>query len=312
MTPERLAEIDRELDAFGKDAETLATVIARARAVASQLEGDDGLAALLAEASAAAAQAAERMRAELAASSPVRPPIREHVPVEKPRRAAAPAEPEPERPKSERPKSERPAAQFFDDDEPQTSVMRAAAVEDAHGSSDIAGLSVDELFADAEPTGAAPSTGEGLADLFAEEALPVQQAPSGEGLPSLFDDEDPTTIGSLADLFGESEELRLSDPEVQAVEAPAPRPLTMPPPVPATGQALDLFGDDDEDEETGHFGPAQMATLRSSVGEPEPEEDDDEFELLVDEEILELDSEPPPADEGEKKPGLIGRLLGKK
>ncbi len=186
------------------------------------------------------------------------------------------------------------------------------------GASDIAGMSVDELFADAEPAAAAPQ-GAGLADLFAGEPLPGEEAaaPSGN-LADLFADEqaevdEPTMVGSLADLFTESEEVRLSDLDVGASAAAAPGPSTA---------VLDPFSDpfsDEDDEETGHFSPAQMARIRAGERAEAQEEvevplDDDDFELLVDEDVLELDPDAAPAggDEEPQKPGLIGRLFGKK
>ncbi|HEY8429233.1 MAG TPA: hypothetical protein VIL20_12690 [Sandaracinaceae bacterium] len=316
MTPERLAEIDRELDAFGKSAEDLRAVVERARAIAAEVDGDEALAALVAGAAEAAARAAASAREAVAAAAVVRPPIREHVPAPKPARPAP---------------GDQPLA--FDDDEPSTSVMKAAPVEQAAGafdddepstsvtsavpfeqeaesaaplrSPDIAGMSVDELFADAEPAAPVVDAG-GLADLFADEVLPVQEpAPEG-GLADLFEDEDATTVGSLADLFDESEELRLSDPELEVERAAPP-----PPPPPVSSELPDLFDDDAEDEETGHFAPARMARLEREAAAAAQAGDDD-FELLVDEDVLELEASAEREDAPPKKPGLLGRLLGKK
>lgn len=301
MTPERLADIDRELDGFGKSADVLAGVVARARALAAGLEGDEALGALLAEAASAAAQAADRTRAALEAAAPVRPPIREHVPVQVK-------------------KAPRTEPLGFDDDEPDTSVMSALSVERGAAkrkdsspphSSDIAGLSVDELFADAEPSGPAQPAGSGLADLFDEdEVVPVQEPASDGGLADLFEAEasaEPTAVGNLADLFGESEELRLSDPELEAEAVPSAAP--------PADTFLDPFSDED-DEVTGHFSAEAMARIERAAQQQEAEAEDD-FELLVDDDVLELDeveeiTEGDDEPEQPKKPGLFGRLLGKK
>lgn len=339
MTPEQLTEIDRELDAFGVNADALRAVTTRARELAASLEGDEALSSLLAEASAAAARAAERASAAVAASAPERPPLTEHVPAPRPKRperkddpapaaakrkskktakkTAPPVEAEPAPP----PAAELPRPDPTDfDDEPATMVMTAAAaVAQARAdstppaASDIAGMSVDELFADAEPAAAPAGQSAGLADLFADEAMPGDAAaePPG-GLADLFADDqpevdEPTMVGNLADLFAESEEVRLSD-----VDASAQGPSTA---------VLDPFDDpfsDEDDEETGHFSPAQMARLhaggRAEAAEEEVEVplDDGDFELLVDEDVLELDPDTPVGDEEPPKPGLLGRLLGKK
>lgn len=340
MTPEQLTEIDRELDAFGVNADALRAVTTRARELAASLEGDEALSSLLAEASAAAARAAERASAAVAASAPERPPLTEHVPAPRPKRperkddpapaaakrkskkpakkAAPPVEAEPAPPAAAEPP--RPAPTDFDD-EPATMVMTAAtaaaqvrADSTPPAASDIAGMSVDELFADAEPAAPAAGQSAGLADLFADDAMPGDAAaePSG-GLADLFADDqpevdEPTMVGNLADLFAESEEVRLSDVDV---DASAQGPSTA---------VLDPFDDpfsDEDDEETGHFSPAQMARLHAGGRAAAEEEvevplDDGDFELLVDEDVLELDPDAPAGDDEPPKPGLIGRLLGKK
>lgn len=275
---ERLAEIDRELDAFGKSEDELRAVVERARSWAASVDDlDADLAALAQDAHEAAARASATRDSEV---------------------SAAPSEPAPH-------------------------------------SSDIAGLSVDELFADAEPSAGSDSNGladlfddvhastgapldDGLGDLFDDELT----ASSRSGLADLFDDEEPDTGATpaegLADLFdddtpiaaGPDEGLPLFDDEATAKEevpGESSKPVkSVPPPWPA-GE-LSPFSDEDE-EVTGSFSAADVAQLEAQVAESDLAAEPPAELVAQDDVVLELD-------EGELEldatPGLISRILGRK
>lgn len=291
---EQLAEIDRELASFEKSDADLEAVVSRARALATALAGDDALSELLEGLDEAMAQA----HAAAKASLPPRPAPRRKTA----KTATAVGTPAP-----------RPAA---DDDEPlgsglveipEEEIRRAELppvlelpsepkqLDDAFGEaavSDIEGLSVDDLFGE-ESTAA---SAEGLADGGSSD---------------------------LSALFAADEPIRLSDPDLdlESLESepppPPPRGRTMPPPLPPGARASvkppavarSAFPAEDEPDET-------LTGDRSELS-------DDSFELLVDDDVLELDdlagdgTEPPPKSDGdgdgdERKGGLISRILGRK
>lgn len=243
-SPERLAEIDRDLDALGKSEDELRAVIERARAwvrSASDLDGD--LAALAEGAHEAVARAASAAKASVRDEAP------EH--------------------------------------EPPTSVMRAVPPsEPAPRSQDIAGLSVDELFADAEPSAAAPSANAGLADLFDDEPLGLPEGQAESGLADLFEDESPF---DPVDAQRFDDEVRAS--ELGSLEDLEPEPLR-PMPLSAHPPAVDLSPFADEDDEVtssfsvAHINRIEAKAIAESTAPAEPSGD---FELLVDEDVLELD-----------------------
>ncbi len=289
---EQLAEIDRELASFQKSDADLQAVLSRARALATALAGDDALSELLEGLDEAMAQA----HAEAKASLPARPaPRRKTAKTATAVGAPAPTpDDEPlgsglvEIPEEEIRRAELPPVLELPSEPKQ--------LDDAFGeaaASDIQGLSVDELFGE-ESTAAST---EALAD--------------GGG------------SSDLSGLFAEDEPIRLSDPDLdlEALESepppPPPRGRTMPPPLPPGARASvkppavakSAFPADDEPDET-------LTGDRSELS-------DDSFELLVDDDVLELDdlagdgTEPPPKSDGdgdgdERKGGLISRILGRK
>lgn len=238
-SPERLSEIDRELDALGKSEEELCAVVERARAwmrSASDLDGE--LASLAEGAREAVARAASAARAS----------VRDEAP------------------------------------EPSTSVMRAAPPSEPPRSQDIAGLSVDELFADAEPSAAAPGVNTGLADLFDDEPLAIPEAPVEGGLADLFEEASPF---DPVDARRFDDEVRAAElGSLEDLEPPRPMPLSAHPP------AVDLspFGDED-DEVTSSFSVTHIERLEAEAlaESAAPAEPSGDFELLVDEDVLELD-----------------------
>ncbi len=283
---DQLAEIDAELAAFGKSDAELREVVARARALAAALAGDEGLGELLEGTDEAVASA----RAAARSARPPRPISRRPAPATS-TAVGAPAPPPPVDDDVaigsgllELPEEELRRANL-----PPVLELRDEPASDAPGAGDIAGLSVEQLFDDEAATGTEP--------------------PSSGAL-------------DLADLFADEEPIRLSDPEVdvEALERALPPPpapprgRTVPPPVPPGAAAASrrpptvrpaaLAAEDDADE-----------TLTGSRAELAG---DDDFELLVDDDVLELEdsdegTDPPPADEpGERKGGLISRILGRK
>ena len=275
--PERLSEIDRELDALGKSEDELRAVVERARAwmrSASDLDGD--LASLAEGAREAVARAASAAKAS----------VRDEAP------------------------------------EPPTSVMRAAPSEPpprapsepAPRSPDIAGLSVDELFADAEPSASGGGVNAGLADLFDDEPLALPDASPESGLADLFEEESPFDPVDARRFDEEVRASELGSLEELEPEPPKPMPLSAPPP------AVDLSPFADEDDEVTssfpitHLGKLEEEALAQSAGRGEPSGD---FELLVDEDVLELEEveledQPPEAEPDGPRPGLLGRILGRK
>jgi hypothetical protein len=296
QTPQRWSEIDRELAAFGKTDAELEAVVERARALVRSLDDVDGLLASLGEGREAAVARAREAAREASATA----------------RAAAPS-PEPIHPASAPPPD-------YDDAE-ATDVRPAAAVEAEQGappsdgpparSSDITGLSVDELFADAAPS-ASPEDGAdggGLADLFDDEPLSLGEGDEDEGFSSLEDQL-------------EGEDTSASTPPPAAARAPA-QPSRPPPPPPSQAppplESFPPIGREDEaEEESTHVLSAEDFEEMMELG------GSDEFELLVDEDVLELDAaeeapEPPEGDgdedggkSGKEGGGLISRLLGRK
>lgn len=358
MDAERLEEIDRELEAFGKSDDELAGVTARAVAIAADLGDADGeLSDLMdgAEAALAAAREAARERALAVAreaapmrerpSLPERPapapeaeiteadaepaPEAEAEPVaeaEAEPAAEAEAEPVPEAEvagvetpaQTELPPEEAAVAieaavdeAIFADDEPTGEDLTAeaaaldAAIDSAFGSeppptetSDIAGMSVDELFADADPTPSVPP----------------------DDLASLFDDEEP-----------DSESLRLSDPDLglasleaddlEAASLPNPRAPSSPPPRAEAPPPPDRASSRPPSPQLEDFPMFGEEAEETQIVEPDEVEllSDDDFELLVDEDVLEMSGEDaePPAEGGEGEGedgegGLISRILGRK
>lgn len=292
---DQLAEIDRELTSFGKSDAELERVIGRARTLAAALSGEEGLSELLEGIDEALAKAREEAEASIPARpAPYRPAPKTSTAVGTPAPAPEPPDDEDEPigsglleiPEEEIRRAELPPVlELPAEPKELEDAFAPAAVSDIHG------LSVDELFDDA--TGVS-------------EAVP--SAGSAE----------------LSDLFAEDEPIRLSDPDLdmEALEseppAPPPRPRTMPPPLPPGARAsktppkisASAFPSDDEPDET-------LTGDRSELA-------DDSFELLVDDEVLELDdlgsdapagdqTEPPPAEgDEERKGGLISRILGRK
>jgi len=277
MSPERLAEIDRELDAFGKNDEELRAIVERARSWIRAGDLDGELAALAEGAHGAAARA----RAEAEAS----------VQQETPEPTTSVMEALPSEPPSPPPPSEPP------------------------GSEDIAGLSVDELFADAEPS--APTGSSGLADLFAE--APSAPPPVESGLADLFDDEPLPFDRADADLFDAEPTAGADDlGSLEDVLEPGSEPPPMAPSAaPPAALELSPFGDEDE-EITASFSVRDVDRIEAAAAEAAPKgEPSSEFELLVDDDVLELDEEElgdSPGDEPstETRPGLISRILGRK
>jgi len=297
LSAENLASIDEALEAYGKSDEALAEVVTRARAVATALSGDEYLAELLDGCEEAVQAARESAKSKLPSRPP---PYRPAAP-----RSTAVGRPAPsdeddeaevgsgmvEIPEAELREADLPPvlelgdANAFPSDEvtalnpgPPSEDLEEAFADAA--TSDIHGMSVDELFADAEPV-------------------------SAESDPS-----------ELADLFDEELALDAPAPDVPTAKLPA-RPRTVPPPVPADAAskapalAKGLFTEEDD------------ATTVGSIGDLLSSSDD--FELLVDDDVLELDSsetEIPPSlgappeeaadGEDEKKGGLISRILGRK
>ncbi len=187
-------------------------------------------------------------------------------------------------------------------------------------SSDIIGLSVDELFADAEVIPSSTPAEPGLSELFEDEGTSEtgesqaladlfdgeeERAETQGELAALFDSEEPSAEpgaqGDLAALFdgeaapesgddellAEDEELRLSDPdlEMEAVEEVEAKPRTMPPPA----------EDENEEEENTDFLIArEIARVEAEEARARAIASGD-FEMLEDEEIfdveLEMDSE---------------------
>lgn len=340
LPAEKLAEIDEELAAFGKSDEALAGVIERAVALAASLAGDDALGSLLEgrqEALAAARQAARD-------ALPVRPTAAEPVAAFAPASSTEPFEHATagggdgeavgsgliEIPDEELRNANLPPVLDPDESEPPPEALRegsAAATDDieaafgVEASADIAGLSIDELFADAEPETAQTSSVDRLAGLFDD---PRSEAANAEADP----EEEPKRISSvdISDLFDDESEgeiaLQPSDPDV-ALEPVAPEPA----PEPRTDEAFPVFGSVESEEE---------ATMETRVEDLDVVSGDD-FELLVSEDVLELDFEEeedegdaslqdaPPASaplgpdapeeedtQTSDKRGLISRILGRK
>lgn len=213
---QRLAEIDEELAAFGKTSEELAEVIARACALAGELSSDSGLGELL----------EGREEAIARARSSVELPERPEAPLSVPTRVGTRSpdgeedDDEPEIEISAASESELPEFDPFgdEDEEETTGVTSAADLEAAFGanaSSDIAGMSVDELFADAAPN---------------------------------------SDIGGLSDLFDDAPQALSMDSELSSLEGSL--------------EGAELVDEDDDDIEVLHS---------------------DEFEILVDDDVLILD-----------------------
>lgn len=297
LGPEKLAEIDAELDSFGKSDEALSAVIARAVALARSVDDDElsslgaGLDEALADARAEAAR-----RAKEAAALP---------PEARPSAGALAALAAPHQPPANRASAPPP---MFEDE--QTDV-RAAALTEAQllaadrprsdrapqGMSDIAGLSVDELFADAEPE-APVGDGGGLSDLFDDEPLDFG---GGAGESPLGDELEPLLAGELAaDPVESGSGTREAGPREPA-------------------ESLPRIGFEDE-ESTNVLSLGDLDEMSALEAEPVPL-GSDEFELLVDEDVLSFDPEDVApileddaggAVEARPEGGLISRILRRK
>lgn len=229
---DRFEHIDAELDALGVSGERARQALQSARQIVAALGGLD-----------AALKSLGQEKLLAARAIPSKP-------------AATPAKP----------------ARPSPDAGEQTDVHSSKELEEAlareKANQDIAGLSVDDLFADtsgSEPP--TPSQEEGLASLFADE--PEAPAVADEGLAALFDDEP----------------LRMSDPELplDALE-PSRETLDLEP----SRETLEL--------EPKPAGPPEPRAEPSEPPSPF-EAPSSEFELLVDEDMLELDDDDPKADE---------------
>lgn len=314
---QRFEEIDQELASFGKSDEELTEVTARAVALARELgDGDGELAGLLdgAEEALAAAREAAKARAIEAsrAAAPARPlpEVKKRAP--KPRPDPAPLEAEATRvqlPPSEplAPVSEREQALALDDE-----------IDDVFGSepppletSDIAGMSVDELFADAEPS--ASGDAQELSSLFDDEddedgAEALRLSDPDLKLADIEIDEGPTVNDSEAPPPAEAAPVAEEAAAAPKSALPPPPPQSAAPPPPPSSRPpvvddFPMFGEEDD------------ATQIVSADEIEVLSDDD-FELLVDEDVLEFDeaeaAEAEAAEGEEAEGGLISRILGRK
>ncbi|MGE0784437.1 MAG: hypothetical protein AB7S26_02025 [Sandaracinaceae bacterium] len=342
LSSERLAAIDRELDAFGKSDEDLARVIAAARA-AAESDGDDAmLAELLEGRDAALARARASARdAVLSASREAAPPREKPVtpPITTFARPKAEETPTPPPlPRSRRP-SVRPGrssgppsgsvplagtspghvqSPIHDSSPPSFGQVSAdpgahtelrvyeqedlssslnAQIEDAFGSepppaetSDIAGMSVDELFADADPSPSVPPTN--LDQLFEDEA-------DADG-PRASDPD--VNLGLAAALEGD-----VASRPPPPVAPPPPRPRTAPPPPPPSR----MPPPPPRLQDFARFDAEEDATQVVRADDLEELEGDD-FELLVDEDVLEVNVEETPAEDAPKEGGLISRILSRK
>ena len=271
LTPERLAEIDAELDGFGRSDEELAAVVRRANELAASLGEEDGA---LSELLDGVAEAMAAARAAALADLPARPAPRSV-------QTTAVGTATPERPEvgsgintpgEGDPSALPPLDPFPEEVTKLTSSHDLEAAFAEAATSDIQGMSVDELFQDAAPT--------------------VPESDASE----------------LSDLFDDDEALRLSDPDLGMqpieVQTPPSPPRSVPPPVPAAaisppGVEFASF-EDGEEEHTSLEAPMML-------------DEDDDFELLVDEDVLELEAEEgsEEADEGQGG-GLISRILSRK
>jgi hypothetical protein len=276
VRPDRLGEIDRELDALGKGDGDIAGVIARARAIGREVNDLEAELAALARTT-TVRELPTGLYAKRPASAPNEarepsspPPSEARAPYSSPPPALV--EDEPPTGLVDRPSSE-PLSPFddFTSDPPPESVS-----EPPPGGADIAGLSVDDLFADAEPTG-------------------MSMAPTAGALADLFTSDD----ASLA---------RSSEPDVGGLEA-----MLEPGLGDATGP--DPFGELEE-EHTNIVAPPIGPPGREPTGDFELLIDDDVLSVddLVLEDEESAGEETPPDDEGgpEKKRGLFSRLLGRK
>lgn len=316
LSAERLAEIDAELEAFGKPDDELAGVVERAKRLAATLSGDDAPVELLEgldDAMAAAAEAARSSIPKLPAPMRRRPATGS-TSIGSPAPAAQPDD-EPEEPvigsglveipEDELRKADLPPVlelgpkgeSGFPDE--RTDRVEAEDFEAAVGgaaNSDIRGLSVDELFADAADDESGPMSAADLARFTLDE---------------------------------DEESIRLSDPELELEaieEAPPtpttpPRPKTVPPPLPPGARAarkppaMDLRAfDEDESDSTQVMTAADLGGLGD-----DSDDSDDDFELLVDEDAIDHEEAPTEVDEQTdvQDPeasggGLISRILGRK
>lgn len=298
MTAARFEAVDRELADFGKSEQELALVAQRARALRGELDDLDAELAGLGEGLDQArieAAAAAKAWARTAVAPPASPRDDDDVPsglLQIPEAELREAKLPPVLDLNEHDRISQPPGPFADEHTDLVSREALDEVEPPRDAparmSDIAGLSVDELFADAE---AAPSSAPGgLADLFDDEE---------------DEDQSPAPSGDLADLFDDEDPLRASDPglaSLESLEASTQIPLDdadsgeLAEPAEALGG---LFGEDDE-ESTGVVRADEIHAMEEGVqgaeDVPIPFEDIEElgsgeFELLVDEDVLAFDDE---------------------
>lgn len=343
MTPERLQEIDEELSSFGKSDEALAEVVTRARALAAEAEGDlaalvQGLDEARAAASASARAAVRDAVEELTPDAPEEPEgsglveIPEDVirgealpPVldlnEHDRMSQRPPKLVEEAPFVE----ESTDVHSAEDIERAIESSRPPPLEAAAGSSDIAGLSVDELFEDAEPSATTASTEGGLADLFDdEEDLRLSDPDGFQGLEGQLEPAEAEKEFELGPPIGEDMD---EQTELVRGEDLARFPLV--------GQeyGAPTAEHEEQEESTMLFSVDELRDIQTENEADAEDLESEDFELLVDEDVLELDIDdappvkrsaapPPPAasdedDDGEdggggKGGGLISRILGRK
>ena len=327
MTAARFEAVDRELAEFGKSEQELVLVAQRARELRGALDDVDAELAGLGEgldqarieaAGAAKAWARSAVQAPAVQAPAVQAPAMRapaSVPtsrddgdipsglLEIPEEELRDAELPPVLDLNEHDRISQPPASFPNE---HTDLVSADGLHEGADAthdapvrmSDIAGLSVDELFADAEAS--PPAATGGLADLFDDEEEVEDSSALAGGLADLFDDEDPLRasdpdLASLESLEASSQiPLEASDLDAASdLEAGAPEPMGAEP------HLGGLFGENDE-ESTGVVPAAEIHAMEEGAEPahdvPIPFEDIEElgsgeFELLVDEDVLAFDDE---------------------
>lgn len=287
LTPERLEQVDRELSTLDPGDARRRAVVDRACAVVASLTDVD---ATLASLAADRRETVARPVASAGRDQPVATeeedtsPVTDVPPDLLTAEALAALPPDPSLPTmppglgSELP----PDLRATDPPElgaPSSSPSGAAA------ESDITGLSVDELFADAEPSPATLGEDSGFADLFEDEPLTLSAAPD--------------SMDSLEAQL-EGVDTHRSTPQVTTDSALDEYPA-IGDEDPSKGARAHVLSEDDFED---------MIDLGGS----------DEFEELLDDEIQELESAQPdhvaPGESDEEakghRGGLIKRLLGRK
>ena len=321
LSPERLAEIDGELDSFDKSDEELADVVRRAVEVAGSFEDIDGTLDALGEGleEAIAAALAEVVRSE-AVTSPGRVEAEGKKSKKKSKKKKKKSK------KKSKAPSEAPVAAEPEAAEAAPEELAPEPTDEARASllSDIAGLSVDELFEDAEPSNANLEI-DGLGDLFDETLSVPPEAAERDDL-SLEQSLEPP--GSLS-----SPPYPAPEPAGSVPPPPPPRRSSLPPikasaPPPPPGLSAPLRPslpkfDEEVVESTSEISAEELDAM--SVDDVF---DEDDFELLVDEDVLVMDEEgmdekaesaplegftdEMPEEEGDDEGGLISRILGRK